>query len=522
LSIQALGKSVAVRLWLWLTAVTVLLVGAHLYLVRTERRLATSRYRQGEQLARVLGRLLLQEMEEGHPERFPVRLQAYMADSSILALQLIGPGPHLAFLDETRARPSPALKPCGACHGQRPAADYRFLSTPSDSARILVAVDVWKDAVCARCHPRDERHHVVLHLAFSFREELAQANAVRRRLALAGGAVLLLTLGGMAGIIHAMVRRPLERLLRGVRRLEEGDLSTRVPEDMPQEFGALSRAFNAMASRLQEIHERQQRIITVQAEELARSQATIIHQEKLAGLGVMAAGIAHEIGNPLASVSAVAQLLERRIQDPSAREQVQLILRHIDRISRIVRDLSDFSRAPVLRREPTQVNEVLKAALALLRHDRRFREVGVVQRLDPRLPRVELIPDHLLQVFFNLGLNAMEAMGGQGQLEVSSWVEHGAIQVRFRDTGPGIPPEHRSRIFEPFFTTKPTGEGTGLGLSVSYGLMRSLGGDLILEETSSKGSSFLVIIPLETRGEAAGPEPEAASSRPARGEEEQR
>ncbi|MBK8233391.1 MAG: hypothetical protein IT349_00140 [Candidatus Eisenbacteria bacterium] len=227
-----------------------------------------------------------------------------------------------------------------------------------------------------------------------------------------------------------------------------------------------------------------------------QSRAQMVHQEKMAALGLLASGVAHEIGNPLTAVSSVAQLLRHRSQDPSVQKQLDLILTHIDRISKIVREMSDFSRPPSLSPAPTDVNEVLRTALHLARYDRRSRNIEVIEATDLHLPRVTLVADHLFQVFLNLILNALDAMDQGGRLTLRSRVEGQEIAVEIEDQGSGIPPELLDRIFDPFFTTKPVGKGTGLGLSVSYGIVNNLGGRIEVRSEPATGSTFTVWIPM--------------------------
>ncbi len=237
-----------------------------------------------------------------------------------------------------------------------------------------------------------------------------------------------------------------------------------------------------------------------------QSRTQMVHQEKMAALGLLASGVAHEIGNPLTAVSSVAQLLRHRSQDPSMQRQLDLILTHIDRISKIVREMSDFSRPPSMVAAPTDVNEVLKTALHLARYDRRSRDIEVIDQLAPHLPRVSLVADHLFQVFLNLILNALDAMEKGGQLTLRSRVIGDSIVVEVEDQGTGIPGELLDRIFDPFFTTKPVGKGTGLGLSVSYGIMNSLGGRIEVRSEPGRGSTFSVWVPLRPAEAPAPPE----------------
>ena len=219
------------------------------------------------------------------------------------------------------------------------------------------------------------------------------------------------------------------------------------------------------------------------------------HSERLAVIGQLAAGVAHEIGNPLTSISSIVQLLERRSDDPFVSEQLKEVKRSIDRIARIVRELVDFSRpAPSI---PTivQVNDILATATRLMQYDHRAKKIEFVSDLSPTLPIVHVVPDQLLQVLLNLLINAVDAMDGVGTVETRTAHDQRGVSVSIRDSGHGIPASIIARVFDPFFTTKAVGKGTGLGLSVSYGIMKRYGGTIEVESEVGVGSTFTVHLP---------------------------
>jgi|GEM_PF-2826977 len=525
--LTAFRDSIGLRLWGGMALLVCILVPVHLWFLSRHDRISDVALERGRQLTRILEGHLIPEMGAVCADRFSVEIEAYAADSTIVAAMLLKPDGRSAFglerdFSGVRSSLGPGgdsrgtrsafrseggfsgprfpfdqteFRPCDACHTARSTARTRSVESPREGRLILVAQTLGHRAVCLTCHVQDAAHRATLHLALRPSPTEEGRAVQRRRLLTAGILVLVATLAGIAVLIHRLVNRPLRALLAGVRRVEGGNFSSRVSLEGKNEFGEIAGAFNAMTARLAEVNRRQVTTIRDQSRELKRSQRQILHQEKLAGLGLMAAGIAHEIGNPLASISAVAQILARRSEDRFTREQTELILRHIKRISGIVRDLGDLSRPPSTTPEACRINEVVHTSITLLRHDRRFKHVAVNEALDPSLPEVHLVPDHLLQICFNLGLNAMEAMEGRGILDVSTSLETEGVRIRFRDNGPGIPHELRSDVFNPFFTTKST--GTGLGLSVSYGLARSLGGDLRLEPREGPGACFVILIPLQ-------------------------
>lgn len=248
------------------------------------------------------------------------------------------------------------------------------------------------------------------------------------------------------------------------------------------------------ATRLEEIVQERTR-------RLREAQEQVIHKEKMAALGQMAAGVAHEIGNPLSSLSSILRgFAAGPGKDGGREERLRVMQDQIDRIAKIVREMVDFSRPPSFGRSLVHVNEVLRTAIGIARYDDRFQGVHVITSLDGEIPALKLDGDRLLQVFLNILLNAADAMGGSGTLTLSSRRENRSVSVQFGDNGPGIPEDALPKIFEPFYTTKEVGKGAGLGLSVSYGIMQGMGGSIRAENQAGGGSLFTVDVPLPDAG----------------------
>lgn len=226
-------------------------------------------------------------------------------------------------------------------------------------------------------------------------------------------------------------------------------------------------------------------------------QQQIDQSEKLAVIGQLAAGIAHEIGNPLASISSLVQLIQRKNKDDLLNEQLITIRENIDRITKIVRELVDFSRPPSYKRELIQITEIVKTAVGIVKYDKRVKKVDFETEFSKNVPMIHVVPDQLLQVFVNILFNALDAVEGNGRIQVKTYVEDDKIITKFSDDGCGMPEETISKIFDPFFSTKDVGKGTGLGLSVSYSIIRKFGGDVSVESEVDKGSCFCVKLPIK-------------------------
>ena len=233
--------------------------------------------------------------------------------------------------------------------------------------------------------------------------------------------------------------------------------------------------------------------------ELRMREEQVQQSERLAAVGHMAAGVAHEIGNPLTAISSLTQLVQRRTDDEFVQEQLKKVRDQIQRINKIVRDLVDFSRPSSMDREETNINSTIESAVGLLKHDARCREVSFNMELRDDLPKIYCVPDHIHQVLVNLLLNAVDAMKEVDEPEVSIVTDRAedpeGVIIRVSDIGTGISSEHIDRIFEPFFTTKEVGAGTGLGLSVSHGIITKIGGAISVDSEKGEGTTFTIKLP---------------------------
>ncbi len=229
--------------------------------------------------------------------------------------------------------------------------------------------------------------------------------------------------------------------------------------------------------------------------EMKKLQQQIDQSEKLAVIGQLAAGVAHEIGNPLTSISSIVQILQRKSPDDFFSEQLSTVKENIDRISKIVRELVDFSRPPSHEKTLINITDIVKTAIGIVKYDKRVKKVDFNTDLDPDSPMIMVVPDQLLQVFVNILLNALDAIKGNGELQINSYHDNENIFVKITDDGIGMDEKTISKIFDPFFTTKGVGKGTGLGLSVSYGIVKKFRGDISVESKPNKGSTFTIKIP---------------------------
>jgi two-component system NtrC family sensor kinase len=233
-----------------------------------------------------------------------------------------------------------------------------------------------------------------------------------------------------------------------------------------------------------------------------RVEQRIQHAEKLASLGQLAGGIAHEINNPLGVILCYADLLKSQLADfPQGLNDVGVIVKHAVNCQRIVADLLDFARAQETERQPTGLNDTIQDVVRIAEHQCRRQHCAIELDLDPELPLVKIDANKMKQVYLNLLMNSLQAIDGRGTIRITTrrLPEAGKVQIVFWDNGAGIPAEIIDRIFDPFFSTKKTGEGTGLGLSISYGIVKDHGGDIQVESEPGQWTRFTIELPIEER-----------------------
>jgi C4-dicarboxylate-specific signal transduction histidine kinase/CheY-like chemotaxis protein len=336
-------------------------------------------------------------------------------------------------------------------------------------------------------------------------ERFEASLAVTIRWLLAGGSVLLLLLGGglavlMQRMLHRRVTAPLAELAAAAGRFGEGDLATRVPVAQDREFTQLAEAFNRMAERLAAAREaltmRNQELESA-LEKVRRTQDELIQSEKLAAVGRMAAGLAHELNNPLTSVLGFSELFAAEARDRQvlpaelATSHLEPIVREATRARLLVRSLLQFSRRAGAETGPVRLLEALQVAVELRRHA--FERAGLGLRVEP-IPEVTVTAEaqQLQSVFLNILNNACDAMqpAGRGTLVVRAHRMDDDVEVVFEDDGPGL--ANPDRVFEPFYTTKEVGKGTGLGLALARRFVESFGGAIRASNRPEGGAVFVI------------------------------
>jgi two-component system NtrC family sensor kinase len=289
------------------------------------------------------------------------------------------------------------------------------------------------------------------------------------------------------------VLQPIKRLIFASHQWASGNLDYRVETTAKDEIAELTNTFNLMAFSLKERDERLKEY----------TQRQIMKSERLATLGQLAAGVAHEINNPLGAILMYSHLsLEEMGTEDGHRKNLEKVVAEATRCKNIVRGLLDFARQSEPNVEESDANDILRRTLSLLQNQALFQNIKITTAFSPSLPRAMMDGGQIQQVFTNIILNAAEAMAPGGELIIASRAAAGgeSIEIEFTDTGCGIPRENLEKIFDPFFTTKEVGRGTGLGLAVSYGIIARHKGTIEVKSEPDKGTTFIVRLPLRMEG----------------------
>ena len=330
--------------------------------------------------------------------------------------------------------------------------------------------------------------------------------------------VILLIAVSFGILLQRLIYRPLIDLESGAEKITSGSLVHAIPVRSDDEFGRVAGSFNQMTAALNESRLEMQELVQTlelkvqdRTRELLAARAEVAQGEKLASIGVLASGIAHELNNPLTGVLTFTTLMRKKAQDGSEdAEDLDLVIRETKRCASIIRRLLDFAREKVPVMGFFNLNRVIEDTVRFVERPVSLQQIEVTTDLDPELPQVWGDADLLKQVIMNLLVNAQQAIEGNGTITVQSHpylasaasTAEGepisAVEIVITDTGCGIPPANLQRIFDPFFTSKEVGKGTGLGLSVSYGIVKSHGGKINVESVIGVGTTFRISLPIRS------------------------
>jgi two-component system NtrC family sensor kinase len=381
-----------------------------------------------------------------------------------------------------------------------------------DATSLKIISQIPNEASCssASCHVHPAEQDIIGFVEADLSLALLDEALFKQGLALtAYVAIFIVAVSLFLGIInYKIVTNPVQKLSDGMEKVAGGDLNHSVKIESIDEIGILANTFNSMIKDLKAAAEQKERWtqtleeeVAKKTEEIKRTQAGLVQTEKLASLGRMAAGVAHEINNPLTGVVTFAHLMKQRCEPGSDdAEDLDVIIEQAERCAKIIKNLLTFARATPSEKGQIHVNNVVTKTMTLVKNQEKFHNVKF--HLD--LADAQFVANgdgtQFQQICLNMFLNAADAMKLRGDITVKSHQveEEGKpyVEVIFTDTGSGINEEDLPKLFEPFFTTKPVDKGTGLGLSITHGIVKHLGGNIRVESTMGQGTSFFVRLPL--------------------------
>lgn len=387
---------------------------------------------------------------------------------------------------------------CYACHAaDRPlerlptSERTRIFQLPA-SGRVLGIINpIYNEPSCwqGECHAHQPTQKVlgVLDISMSLDDVDRDMQSSQRRLLLFGVVAITAVSAMIYLLINRIVLKPVNAIVAATRQVAAGDLQYKIALSKRDEIGMLAQSFNEMTQKLSD------------------AQRQVYQSQKLAAVGQLAAGVAHEINNPLTGVLTYSSFLLKRAADtPEFKDDLEVIVRETQRCRGIVKGLLDFARPSPPEKHPSDVNEIVERAVRIVQAQLTAQRVDVQRQLGTDLPSINADANQIQQILVNLLLNANDAIRDGGKVTVATGLKtrNGLveaptreIQISVSDTGCGIPPEHLEHIFEPFFSTKGR-KGTGLGLAVAWGIVEKHNGRIEVESEVGKGTTFRVLLPV--------------------------
>lgn len=496
-------------------------VSAYLHIDKVQNIFLEKSTYDANTIAEVIVRDSTQLMLDDNRKHLQLMIEEVGKTERVLSARIIGKEGTISFstdIKEIGAKLSEDDVSCSFCHNEgtgslfnAPKEAYNRTFLDATGTQFLkVTRGIYNDQNChtAACHfhSSEETKIGVLDMVVSLDQMTSLARTHHTDVILSTATMLFLLTLCLHYLTKRYVHNPIEGLLEQTQALAEGDLSARVKNIPNDEIGELGRSFNNMADNLahaqielQEWGNTLENKVEERTEEITAMQSQLLRSAKLASMGELVAGVAHEINNPLTGILMFASLSSKTPDlPPQVKENLDLIVSETGRCAKIVRGLLEFARESFPEKKKDSINRIIKHTLTLVSQQIIFQDVEIKCLCDDNLPEIEVDAGQLKQVFFNMFINAGQAMPDGGSLTITTKnvEEENAVQITVEDTGTGIRPEDLDKVFDPFFSTK-TQQGFGLGLSVSYGIIKNHGGRVDVQSIEGEGTRFTIYLPIE-------------------------
>ena len=489
----------------------------------TRQHLEDMTFAAGDRIGDTIKRSTRFGMLHNHREQVHQTISAIASQPGINKIRIYNEEGKVSFstdVSEALAQVDKKAEACYGCHAeQQPLArlnrpDRMRIYSGNNGERILGLINpIENEPSCSNAdchaHPASQQILGVVDVTMSLAKvDETIAAGSRQMITNLIGAILIISMM-VAVLMWVMVNRPVKRLIVGTKRVAYGDLDYKIKMSSQDEVGELASSFNRMTAELKhannEINEWARTLesrVEEKTAELKQAHDHLLHVERMASIGKLAAIVAHEINNPLAGILVYAKLLMKKVAGngnaEESRQYLSMIASESARCGEIVKNLLQFARQTKVNPEPNDINEIIRQSLRLIQH--KIDLMGITAEMDlcEGLENVVCDAQHIKQALVALMINACEAMKqGEGQLEIKSRRARSdnSIEIEITDNGVGMDEETRRQIFEPFFTTKEEGKGVGLGLAVVYGIVNAHSGEIEVESTPGVGTTFVIRLP---------------------------
>jgi two-component system NtrC family sensor kinase len=494
-------------------------------IVRTEKeKIYRDFIKYSEHFTSIVNKTLRYGMLTVHKESIQNNVEAVSSLANISSVRILNAHGKIFYSSDPKEIGSQVDKGkqiCVVCHqdGKKPLdalseKDRWMIYLDQKEARYLKSVEpIYNEPACfnASCHVHPKSQHILGFLEMDFPLEQIDASVWSRTLkTITAGVIFFCILSFcLLVILWRLVSRPVSILAENMKKVAAGDLDHHVQINSNDEIAMLAQNFNEMISELARSRDTMNRWtqtleeeVAKKTEEIQQTQRSLVQAEKLASLGRMAAGVAHELNNPLTGIITFAHLMLSRTPEENKddRDDLNVIIEQSERCAKIIKGLLTFSRARHHEKTVCNINDVLDKTLDMIKTNEKFYHIKIHTTKSETALLAQGDASQFQQVFLNMLINAADAMNEKGRLTIQTHkVEENSepyAEIIFIDTGSGIPDDVIEKIFDPFYTTKPPGKGTGLGLAVSHGIIKHHGGKINVTSKVGQGASFFIRLPL--------------------------